>query len=135
MAAGVGSEALLLLPSHLGKWGIQNRRVSLPAMATIGTMSLDVEVFCYVRKVVWCKGRTSTSEALQCDVKKEARFKSVTFIVSPGIEITTLCSSAGGEQPYVGHPEVCVNPAPGNLKLFANISTPSDACSAMVKLL
>ena len=129
MAAGVGSEAVLLLPSHLGKWGIQSGTVSLPAMATIGTLSLDVELACYVRKVVWCKGRTSTSEALQCDVKKEARFKSVTKITSPGMDIRPVCISAGGTREG---PRECINPAPGNLKLFANMS---DACSAVVKLL
>ena len=83
MAAGIGSEAVLLLPSHLGKWGIQSGTVSLPAMATIGTMSLDVKLACYVRKVVWCKGRTNTSEALECNVKKEARLESV-VLKKPG---------------------------------------------------
>ena len=142
MAAGIGSEAVLLLPSHLGKWGIQSGTVSLPAVAAIGTLSLDVVLACYVRKVVWCKGRTNTSEALECNVKKEARLESVTQIQSSGdaADLTTLCISAGGTRSGstcggTPVPRCCQNPAPGHLTLFANISTPNDACSAVVKIL
>ena len=129
---------MLLLPSHLGKWGIQSGTVSLPAVAAIETLSLDVELACYVRKVVWCKGRTSTSEALECDVKKEARLKSVTQVQATDdeVDLTTLCYSVGGTQDiYDGQARFCQNPAPGHLTLFANISTPNDACSAVVKML
>ena len=127
---------MLLLPSHLGKWGIQSGTVSLPAVAAIGTLSLDVTLACYVRKVVWCKGRTSTSEALDCNVKKEARLKSVEVVTSPdnAVNLTTVCISAGGSMHWWGF-IMCQHLPPGNLMLFANISTPNDACSAVVKLL
>ena len=126
---------MLLLPSHLGKWGIQSGKVGLPAVAAIGTLSLDMIFACYVRKVVWCKGRTNTSEALECNVKKEARLKSVTQVESPDdkVDLTNLCISAGGSLPY--WPRICINPAPGHLMLMVNISTPNDACSTVVKLL
>ena len=130
MAAGIGSESMALLPSHLSKWGVQSTTVNLPAVDVLETMSLDVKLACYVRKAVWCKGRTNTSEVLECNVKKEARLKSVSEVFAHA-DLTTLCSTAGG----IGRPQGCTNPAPGNLVLMAKISTPNDACSAVVKLL
>ena len=139
MAAGVESEGVLLLPSHLSKWGIQGGTVSVPAVAAIGTLSLEMTMTCYVRKVVWCKGRTRrkgkvSTTGQKCEVKKEARLKSVTRMLSPddAVDLTNLCISTGGSIWARRH---CENPAPGNLMLFANISTPDEACSTLVKLL
>ena len=135
MAAGIGSESMALLPSHLSKWGIQIRTLNLPAVDVLKSLSLIVKLHCYVRKAVWCKGRTKTSEVLECNVKKETRLKSVTYVFAHA-NLATLCSTAGGTHTNgVPGVQTCENPAPGNLVLFANISTPNDACSAVVKLL
>lgn len=48
--SGVGSEAAALMPSFLSKWGLQSATVSLPAVASIATTSLDVDLTCYLRK-------------------------------------------------------------------------------------
>ena len=51
--AGTGAVKALLMASYLGKWGLQKGTVALPAVATGEVESVDLTVWCYVRKVVW----------------------------------------------------------------------------------
>jgi len=137
---GVGSEAAALMPSFLSKWGLQSATVSLPAVASIATTSLDVDLTCYLRKSLGCKGRSDTSEDLDCTVDKEAKLKSVNVLQTPGVDIEAECLSAGGQR-YVSAngaesgPHKCASVEVHNLHLLVAQASPHDACAGLLKLL
>ena len=51
--AGTATLEAILMASVLGKWGKQRHSVALPAVAASNEQSVQLNVICYVRKVVW----------------------------------------------------------------------------------
>ena len=50
--AGTGSLEAMLMESFLVKWGKQTGSVAMPAVAAGGVESVQMDITCYVRKVV-----------------------------------------------------------------------------------
>lgn len=82
-----------------------------------------------------CKGRSDTSEDLDCTVDKEAKLKSVNVLQTPGVDIEAECLSAGGQR-YMGTgPHKCASVEVHNLHLLVAQASPHDACAGLLKLL
>ena len=137
--AGLGTLASMLLPSSLGKWGLQVGDVVLPAIETCGTATVQLRVSCYVRKVVWCKGRDNATQTHDCKVQKESSLHAVEQIHFPqNWDLVDVCKNVHDRStPFPGLSGSC----PGGFAvdrvgqfLHSNVSA-RDACDGIVKLL
>ena len=75
-------------------------------------------------------------EDQECEVEKEARLASVEQITWPveGGPMKSICQQSGGS-PIGASIATCFSVPADELLLFVNVTSPNDACAAVVKLL
>jgi len=133
---GTGSLEAMTMASVLGKWGKQNATVFLPAVAATGLESVELKIVCYVRKAVWCQARSSVNDDLDCEVEKESRLATVEWVLFPTSQATKdICATSGGRVNPAYDLTVCNDVPVNDVLQFANVTSPHDACAAVVKLL
>merc|ERR1719453_127686 len=125
------------MASILVKWGQQSARVSLPAVAAGEVETVSLTVTCQVRKVVWCKARSSVDEDLECDVKKEAKLASLGSQIefTNSVAMYHICTGLGRTSDLHAGVTHCSNIQVNELLTFVNATSPHDACASVVKLL